>query len=163
MHRIVMDTLPEYFKKEVKVYDLRKDSSVGPPLRVVVYTLTDAYKARVMAAVRTLHESRMCKRRQGKLYGKPVTFPRDELLVSVDGTFEYRYSGGCLEAVTADSVGLKEMFDIANSLAQPGEAKFKGVLVNVYREQNDRVGLHRDKDVMDDECTGVVCVGSASA
>lgn len=157
MHRIVIDTLPEYFTEEVEVYDLRRDSSVGPPLRVVVYTLTDKYKASVTAAVRALHESGMCKRRQGKMYGKSFTFPREELLVS-EYPLEYRFSGGCLEAVTADSVKFKELFDIANSLAQEGEAKFKGVLVNVYREQKDRVSPHRDKDVTDDEWTGVVCV-----
>jgi hypothetical protein len=35
MQRVVKTT-PEYFTDDVKVLDLRKDTTVGPPLHVVV-------------------------------------------------------------------------------------------------------------------------------
>jgi hypothetical protein len=157
MQRVVRTT-PEYFTDDVKVVDLRKDTTGGPPLHVVVYTLKDECKARLTGVLHAVHESGMCERRKGMLYGKPIIYPRDELLVSAVGPLEYRYSGGCLQAVTAESVGFEELFQIANSLAQEGEKEFRGALVNVYREQNDCVNLHRDKDVTDAERTGVVCV-----
>ena len=154
----VLKTTPEYFTDDVKVVDLRKDTTVGPPLRVVVYTLNDEYKERVTDVMRALPASGICVRRKGKMYGKEITYPRDELLVSAVGPLEYRYSGGCLQAVPAESVGFEILFPIANSLAQEGEKEFKGALVNVYREPNDCVNLHRDKDVTDAEDTGVICV-----
>lgn len=119
---------------------------------------TSPWRPRVNEAVRALHDAGMCKREEGKLYGKSFTFPGDQLLVTVAEPLEYRFSGGRLEAVTADSAVLTKVFDIANSLAEEDEKKFKAVLVNVYRERNDSVSMHRDKDVKRDEKTGVVCI-----
>lgn len=160
MQRIVVGTLPEYFTDVVDVYDLRKDSSVGPPLRVEVYTLTKKYAARVAGALHALEEAGKFVRYNGTMFGKEYSRPREELLVSVDGPLQYRYSGKCLEAVQAKSVHFEEFFKIANSLKQAGETEFTGALVNVYRKKDDKVSKHRDEDVTDQERTGVVCLSS---
>jgi len=155
-----IDTRSKYFTNDVQVYDLRKDSSVGPPLSVEVYTLTEEYAARVAGALHALEEAEKFVRYNGTMFGKEYSRPREELLVSLDGPLQYRYSGKCLEAVQAKSVGFEVFFKITNALTQPGETEFTGALVNVYRKEGDKVSKHRDEDVTDQEHTGVACVSS---
>ena len=115
--------------------DLHRDE---PTLRLDLYAHAFSDPARLFHALRT--ELRW-EEKEIRLFGKTIVSPRLSAWYGEPGT-RYRYSGLTLEA-TGWTPSLEEVRSRVEELAG---LSFNAVLCNLYRDENDSMGLHADAE-----------------
>ena len=117
--------------------DLHRDE---PTLRLDLYAhaFLPSDAARLFAALRT---ELQWEEKEIRLFGKTIVSPRLSAWYGEPGT-RYRYSGLTLEA-TGWTASLEEVRSRVEELAG---RSFNAVLCNLYRDENDSMGLHADAE-----------------
>jgi alkylated DNA repair dioxygenase AlkB len=119
------------------VIDLHRDE---PTLRLDLYSqaFSSEDAGRLFAALRS---ELQWEKKEIRLFGKAIVSPRLSAWYGDPGT-RYRYSGLTLEA-TGWTPALEEVRSRVEALAG---VPFNAVLCNLYRDENDSMGLHADAE-----------------